>query len=143
MWLAAIACLGLAAGAAAWALWPRPAVVPQARQYLDVSACLLTGPQGVVPGSPSAPVWTSMEAASQATHVMVSYLPDMGHGDVPVLLSSLVQRRCGVIVTSGATPAQVVVAARANPHQKFVLVTGSTAAGVPGNTAVVSPAATN
>lgn len=30
---------------AAWLLWPRPATVtaPRARQYLDASACLLTG----------------------------------------------------------------------------------------------------
>jgi hypothetical protein len=134
----------LAAGLAAWALWPAaaPAPAPQARQYLDVSACLLTGPRGVTPGAPAAPTWAAMEKASVATHVMVSYLPATAPADVPVLLNTLVQRRCGVIVAEDAPSAQVARAAAANPHQQFLLVTsaGTAVAAVPANAAVVSAA---
>lgn len=121
-------CVALAAGLAGWALWPRPAPPPQARQYLDVTACLLTGPRGVAPGSPAAPVWASMQQASLATHVMVSYLSDTGHNDIPLLLNTLVQRRCGVIITAEAPAAQVAQAAKANPHQHFLLLTSRSAA---------------
>ncbi len=131
----------------AWVLWPRPApatvAVPQARQYLDVSACLLTGSSGVTPGTAGAQAWRAMQSASRASHVMISYLPGTGPADVPALLNTLVERRCGVIVVTGASRVQVASAAKANPGRRFVLVTTSTAYGpavVPPN-AVVVPAA--
>jgi hypothetical protein len=141
--------VAIAAGAAvgafsiAWALWPSPAVAPRARRYLDVSACLLTGPSGIAPGTPGAQAWHAMQSASLASHVMVSYLPDTGPADVPVLLNTLIERRCGVIVVTGATRIQVAGAAKANPGRRFVLVTTSAPAGsaaVPPNTVVI-PAA--
>jgi hypothetical protein len=133
--------VAVAAFVIAWALWPSPAP-PRARQYLDVSACLLTGASGITPGSTGAQAWHAMESASLTSHVMVSYLPATGPADVPVMLNTLVERRCGVIVVTDATRVQVAGAAKANPGRPFVLVT-STAAGsapVPSNTAVV-PAA--
>jgi hypothetical protein len=141
LWLACGLCVALAAGVAGWVLWPRPAPPPQARQYLDVTACLLTGPRGVTPGSPAAPVWASMQQASLATHVMVSYLPDTGHNDIPLLLNTLVQRRCGVIVTAEAAPAQVAQAAKANPRQHFVLVTSQVSAATTAPNLVVATTA--
>jgi hypothetical protein len=134
--------VAVAAFIIAWALWPSPAP-PQARQYLDVSACLLTGASGITPGTTGAQAWHAMESASLTSHVMVSYLPARGPADVPVMLSTLVERRCGVIVVTDATRIQVAGAAKANPGRRFVLVTTSPAAGsapVPSNTAVV-PAA--
>lgn len=140
LWLTAAACA--ATVLVGWALWPRPAAVPQARQYLDSSACLLTDTRGVVPGSAGAPVWASLEQASLATHVMVSYLSAVGPANVPVLLNTLVQRRCGVIITSGAAPAQVAKVARANPGQRFLAVTSTgSAVPMPANAAAVSAAA--
>ena len=129
----------------AWVLWPRPGTVaaPRARQYLDVSACLLTGSSGVAPGTPGAQAWQAMQSASLASHVMVSYLPAAGPADAPAMLNTLVERRCGVIVVTGASQVQVTSAARANPGRRFILVTSSAAAGpaaVPAN-AVVVPAA--
>jgi hypothetical protein len=129
----------------AWMLWIRPGTVaaPRARQYLDVSACLLTGSSGVTPGTPGARAWHAMQSASLASHVMVSYLPDTGPTDGPVLLNTLVERQCGVIVVTGASQAQVTHAAKAHPGQRFILVTTSTAAdpaAVPSNTVVVSVA---
>jgi hypothetical protein len=136
--LAAVLALVSAGGA----LRPRTAA-PQARNYLDATACLLTSPAGITQGSAAVPVWTSMQAASLTTHVMVSYLPESGPADTPAMLGSLLQRRCGVIITAGPDPGQVIAAARANPHQRFLLVAASgSLAGlrIPGNAAVVTAA---
>jgi hypothetical protein len=128
----------------AWMLWPRSAIVaaPRTRQYLDTSACLLTGADGVTPGTPGAQAWRAMESASLASHVMVSYLPVAGSADAPAMLNTLVDRRCGVIVVTGASRAQVASVARGNPRHQFILVASSAVAGpaaVPPN-AVVVPA---
>jgi hypothetical protein len=129
----------VAAAVLAWTLWPRPAAAPQARRYLNVTACLLTGPRGVTPGAPAAPVWATMQSASLATHVMVSYLPYTRAADTTILLNTLIQRQCGVIVTTGATPPQVIKAAESNPQQRFVLVTaGSAVTAAPSNVTVAS-----
>lgn len=136
---------GAAVFITAWLLWPRPATVtaPWARQYLDVSACLLTGSSGVSPGTPAARTWHAMQSASQSSHVMVSYLPGAGSAAVPALLNTLVERKCGVIVVVDASSNQVASAAQANPGRSFILVTSSTVAGpaaVPANAVVVSAA---
>lgn len=139
-WLAAGACV-VAAGAVTWALWPsNPVTAPQARHYLNVTACLLTDSRGIAPGTPGAPAWAAMQNASLATHVMVSYLPDSAPGDATVMLNTLVQRHCGVIITTGTAVRQVLAAARANPHQRFLLVADHPAAAPAPNAAVV-PAA--
>jgi hypothetical protein len=143
LWFAFGACAALAAGFAAWAAWPRPAPVPRARSYLNVTACLLTGRSGIAAGTLAAPVWASMQAASLATHVMVSYLPDTGPADVPVMLNTLIQRQCGVIITAGADPGQVIQTARANPRQRFLLVAGSSTAGLRAPPNAVAVAAVN
>ena len=127
-----------------WMLWPRPAAVPAptTRQYLDTSACLLTGPDGVAPGTPGAPVWQAIESASLASRVMVSYLPVARPADASAMLNTLVERRCGVIVVTGASRAQVASAAKANPGRQFILVASSAVAGpvaVPPNAVVVPP----
>ena len=143
-WLlaAGAAVLLAAAGVTAWALWPRPAA-PQARQYLNVSACLLTDPKGVGPGTPAAPVWAAMQSASLATHVMITYLPATRPADVKPMLNTLIQRQCGVIIATGTATGGVVEAGKANPHQRFLLVTapGSAAPAATPNTTVVSMAA--
>jgi hypothetical protein len=143
IWLVLMALVAAGAGAAAWLVWPRPAPVPQARQYLNVSACLLTDSRGVVPGTPAAPVWAAMESASTATHVMVSYLPDTGPADVTPMLGTLIQRQCGVIITTTADASQVISAAKADPSQHFLVVTGAGAVTTPApeNATIVAPAA--
>jgi len=136
----AVLAVVLALVPAGGALRPR-AAAPQARSYLDATACLLTSPAGITQGSAAAPVWASMQAASLVTHVMVSYLPETSPAGAPSMLSTLVQRRCGVIITAGPDPGQVIAAARANPRQRFLLVTAAgSLAGlpVPGNAAVVT-----
>jgi hypothetical protein len=74
---------------------------------------------------------------------MVSYLPAAGPADAPTMLNTLVERRCGVIVVTGASRAQVASAAKANPGHQFILVASSAVAGpvaVPPNAVVVPPA---
>lgn len=141
---AIVAVAGAAVAVAAWLLWPGPArvAVPQARQYLNASACLLAGPDGITPGSAGGSAWRVMESASLASHVMVSYLPGKP-ADVPVLLNTFAERKCGVIIVTGGSRSQMASAAKANPRRRFILVTSSTAAGpavVPPNAAVVSAA---
>ena len=129
----------------AWLLWLRPAFVAApastAPQYLNASACLLTGADGVTPGTPAAQAWRAIESASRTSHVMVSYLPAAGPADAPAMLNTLVERRCGVIVVTGASPAQVASVAKANPAHQFILVASGAVAGpvaVPSNAVVVS-----
>jgi basic membrane lipoprotein Med (substrate-binding protein (PBP1-ABC) superfamily) len=136
----AVAVLAVA-GVVTWSVWPRPAP-PRARQYLSVSACLLTDRSGIVAGSPAAPVWSAMESASLATHVMVSYLSATGPADLAPMLNTLVQRKCGVIVATGAASSAVIAAGKANPRQRFLLVAapGPAAVAATSNTLVVSQA---
>jgi hypothetical protein len=142
-WLLAVgaAVVLTVAGIVAWSVWPRPAP-PQARHYLNVSACLLTDQAGIVAGSPAAPVWAAMQSASLSTHVMVSYLPATGPSDVSPMLNTMIQRQCGVIIATGAASSEVLAAGQANPHQRFLLVTapGTAVAAAAGNTAVVPQA---
>lgn len=114
---------------------------PQARQYLDVSACLLTDPGGVVAGTPAAPVWTAMQSASLTTHVMVSYLSDTGSSDASPMIGTLTQRKCGLIITTAAAAGQVVSTARSFPHQRFLIVASGGAMTAPPNAVLVPPAA--
>jgi hypothetical protein len=142
---AAVAVAGAVLFVVGWMLWPRPAAVPAptTRPYLDTSACLLTGPDGVTPGTPGAGVWHAIESASLASRVMVSYLPVARPADASAMLNTLVERRCGVIVVMDASRVQVASTAKANPGHQFILITSSIAAGpdvVPPN-AVVVPAA--
>ena len=151
-WTAAVVAAAVAMGVfiVAWVLWPRTATVAaprtpqyQARQYLDASACLLTGSSGVSAGTPGARAWRAMESASSASHVMVSYLPGTSTADVPALLNTLVERKCGVIVVTGGSSNQVTSAARANPGHRFILVTTLAAPGpvaLPPNAVIVSAA---
>jgi hypothetical protein len=54
---AAVAAAAVVLVAVGWMLWPRPAAVTvpgaaaSTRPYLDTSACLLTGTEGVTPGT--------------------------------------------------------------------------------------------
>jgi hypothetical protein len=143
IWLVLAGLVAVGAGIAAWLLRPTPAPAPQARQYLNVSACLLTDQRGVVPGTPAAPVWAAMESASVTSHVMVSYLSDTGPSDVTPMLGTLIQRQCGVIIATSADASQVISAAKAYPQQHFLLVAaaGTAVTAAPANATIVAPAA--
>jgi hypothetical protein len=143
---AAILLAGVIAAVTSSVHWPfgnhRQAAGPQARPYLNATACLLTDRGGIMLGAPGASAWKAMQSASLATHVMVSYLPDTGPATAPVMLGSLMERKCGVIITTGAPAADVIKAAKSDRHQEFVLVAAPGAANPPQmpNLVVVSPA---
>ena len=67
-------------------------------------------------------------SVSVASRVVVSHLPSAVPAEVPVLLNTLVERGCGVIVVTGASQSRVTSAALADPGRRFILVTGGTAA---------------
>jgi hypothetical protein len=134
----------VAAGLATWQTWPGggKTAVPHARQYLDASACLLAGPGGIGPDGPARPVWRAMQQASARSRVMATWLPATSPADVPVMLATLSERHCGVIVAAGIDARQAERAAAADPRQSYLLITAAVAPSQrPANLTVASMAA--
>jgi basic membrane lipoprotein Med (substrate-binding protein (PBP1-ABC) superfamily) len=129
-WLVAAATVVVLAGLAAWIWWPRPAP-PRARQYLAFTACLLTDGQGLA-GSPAHATWSGMQDASLATRAKVEYLAVPGHAgqaDALPYVTSLVQRRCDVVLAVGTAQVTAVTAvAPRYPHTHFVTIGGNAVA---------------
>jgi basic membrane lipoprotein Med (substrate-binding protein (PBP1-ABC) superfamily) len=130
------------AGIVTAALWPSSSSVydppARARQYLEFSACLLTGPSGLADSSAQA-VWSGMENASDATRAKVTYLAAVGGaetvGSVTPFANTLVQQHCGLILAVGDVEVRTAQSiAAANTSTDFVLVGGGSSAG---NIAVV------
>ncbi|WHM37544.1 BMP family ABC transporter substrate-binding protein [Streptomyces sp. BPTC-684] len=100
----------------------------RARQYRNVDACLLTGPQGVTESTPGAPVWAGMRDASSATHARVNFVPVTGEqtqANATPFVNGLLQRSCDVVVAVGKAPvAAAAAAAKGHPKVRFVLVDG-------------------
>ncbi|MFD9795022.1 BMP family ABC transporter substrate-binding protein [Streptomyces sp. NPDC059070] len=144
VWTAAGVAAAVAAGALAVSLLgdddkPGPPD-PRARQYRDVDACLLTGPQGVTEGTPGAPVWAGLQDASAATRARVNFVPVTGEqtaGNATPFVNGLIQRSCDVVVAVGGAPvAAAEAAAKDHPKVRFVLVGGKSTAA---NATVVAP----
>ncbi|MFD6278535.1 BMP family ABC transporter substrate-binding protein [Streptomyces sp. NPDC060209] len=118
----------------------------RARQYRDFDACLLTGDQGIVTGTPAAPVWQGMQRASGDTRVRVTHLPVMGEqseANAQPHLNSLVQRGCEIVLAAGPAQTEAVrKAVKGHPEVRFVVVGAQgTAAGTTGGLTVVAPGA--
>lgn len=98
---------------------------PRARQYRDVTACLLTDARGVA-GAEAAPVWAGMQEASLTTRAKVQFLEVDGPETVDnarTYLGSLVLSRCDVVVAVGAAQVgAVAIDAPAYPEVQFVAV---------------------
>jgi hypothetical protein len=137
LWLtiAGIAAAGVIAGIVV-AVLPGGRQLPatRARVYLDVDACLLTGPDGIAV-APDSQLWTVMEAASVSSRVRVSYLAVTGpatEANAAPFLGTLLIRGCRVIVAAD-TPERAAVMAEATgfPKARFVVLGGrSTASNV-------------
>jgi len=145
MWLLAGGVGGvLAVVLVAWAVWPASQVEPRAREYRDVTACLLTDGQGVT-GAQAAPVWAGLQAASARTHAQVRYLAVTGEQSVAnaqSFVGSLLAGRCAVIVAApGIADGAVRALAGRYPAQHF-LVVGGAAPGA-GNVAQVASSSTS
>lgn len=101
---------------AAYLLWPSTATAyrptARARQYTNYTACLLTDEAGL--NAPvAAPVWAGMQAASKTTHEQVSYFTMQGPDNqttATATLTSLTQRGCDLIVTTGSLPDKAALA---------------------------------
>lgn len=115
--------------------------VPRARQYRDASACLLAGQGGVSPGSPARAAWLAMQQASARSRVMVNWLPATSPADVAVMLATLSERHCGVIVAAGIGARQAEQAAASNPQQSYLLITAAGAPPRPPANLIVASAA--
>lgn len=103
-----------------------PGSVPsRARAYVNVDACLLTGPHGVSDPA-AAPVWAGMEDVSVTGRVRVSYLevpaPDTP-GTAVTHLNSLILQKCMLIIAvGGPQQAAVLTDARRFPAVRFVVL---------------------
>jgi hypothetical protein len=139
--LTVVAALGVAA-VLALVLWPAPASrqlpPPRARVYLAFDACLLTGAQGLADPA-TAPVWSGMQDASNATAAKVSYLAAAGPttvGNALPYLAALLQRHCDVVLSVG--PAQLAAVNQEAPNNPAVHFIDIGGAGSSTNISVVS-----
>lgn len=144
-WKMAACALGAVAGLASltWLAWPSqpPDAAAPTRQYLNASACLLTGAQGLA-GNPQAAAWQGMENTSLATHVRVEYLAVRGpatEANALPYLASLLQRRCDVVLAVGP-PQVAAVAAEAPRFSSVRFITVGRANGLAAATLTTVPA---
>ncbi|WP_326552769.1 hypothetical protein [Micromonospora sp. NBC_01813] len=125
------------------ALWPDDVAEPRAREYRDVTACLLTGSAGVADPA-AAPVWAGMQDASLDNRAKVQFLEVDGPqtaDNAAGYLASLVQSRCDLILTVGEAPTGALARdAVRYPQASFVLVADGATAVDAGNVTVVSEA---
>ncbi|MFY1637418.1 hypothetical protein ACN27F_29810 [Solwaraspora sp. WMMB335] len=120
---------GLAAvavvGAIVAALWPEAPDEPRAREYRDVTACLLTADSGLT--DPAAePVWAGMQEASLQTRGRVQFLEVNGPQTVDNAagyLGSLVGSQCQLILAVGEAPGAALLRdAPRHADATFVLI---------------------
>jgi basic membrane lipoprotein Med (substrate-binding protein (PBP1-ABC) superfamily) len=126
----------LVAGVVTWALWPEQ---PRQREYLNATACLLTGENGIL-DEPAASTWAVLQEASVATLVQVQYLPVLGPQtteNATAYLASLTTGQCGVIIATGKPQTDAVTAGAATYTDRRFMTVGD---GTPApNLQVVAP----
>jgi hypothetical protein len=108
--------------------WPKTeADPPRARQYIEFTACLLTGEAGITDAT-AIPAWDGLQEASLATHAKVQYLAITGPQTIDngtPFVNTLAQTGCNLIFAAG----QVAVASIDNgahnfPQQDFYPIGG-------------------
>ncbi|WFE21098.1 hypothetical protein O7621_25100 [Solwaraspora sp. WMMD937] len=124
-------------------LWPDDPEEPRAREYRDVTACLLTGSAGVTDPA-AAPVWAGMQDASLQTRARVQFLEVNGPqtaDNAAGYLASLAGSQCQLVLAVGEAPTAATAGdATRYPQVDFVLVAEGQPAGDAGNVTVVSDA---
>ncbi|MFY1699115.1 MULTISPECIES: hypothetical protein [unclassified Solwaraspora] len=123
------------------ALWPDDPAEPRAREYRDVTVCLLTGSAGVTDPA-AAPVWAAMQESSLRTLARVQFLEVDGPqtaDNAAGYLASLASSGCELILAVGEGPVAATVRDAARyPQASFVLVDDGSSAVDAGNVTVVT-----
>lgn len=90
----------------------------------SLKACMVTDTGGIDDRSFNASSWQGMQAAqSKNSAVKVSYVQSTTENDYVPNIQSLVQEKCGLIMTVGGLMADATTqAAKQNPDQKFAIV---------------------
>ncbi|HEX6468133.1 MAG TPA: BMP family ABC transporter substrate-binding protein [Streptosporangiaceae bacterium] len=89
----------------------------------NFTACMVTDTGGIDDRSFNASSWAGMQAAGKATGAKVSYIQSTSENDYVPNISSLVAKKCNLIVTVGGLMAEATSkAAKSNPNQKFAIV---------------------
>jgi hypothetical protein len=131
-WLAAIGAGAALLTLIGWLAWPDADEPPRARQYRDVTACLLTGADGLQ-GEQAGAVWAGMQEESARTRVRVQYLAAadaVSVEDTMPYVVSLAQGGCRIVVVAGGLPGDAVYRAAGRfPEVRFVVIGGSAAQG--------------
>jgi len=87
--------------------------------------CMVTDTGGIDDKSFNQSSWQGMQAAAATdpSKISVAYLPSTTSADYATNISTLLARKCGIIVTVGFLMADATeAAAKANPNQKFAIV---------------------
>jgi basic membrane protein A len=88
-------------------------------------ACMVTDTGGIDDKSFNQSSWEGMQQAkaTNPSQIQVTYLPSTTSADYASNISTLIQKKCSIIVTVGfAMAAATEAAAKANPTQKFAIV---------------------
>jgi hypothetical protein len=113
-----------------WAFWPDQSAPepPRARPYLEYTACLLTGEQGITDPD-AAPVWAGLQDGSTATQAKIQYLAVVGPQNIEnaqTFLNGLAQANCSLIFGAGQlATATIDSAASEHPDTRFLPVSAS------------------
>jgi hypothetical protein len=110
-----------------WVFWPDKSAPesPRARPYLEYTACLLTGEQGITDPE-AAPVWAGLQDASTATQAKIQYLAVVGPQTIEnaqTFLNGLTQANCSAIFGAGElATATIDTVASDHPEAQFLAV---------------------
>jgi basic membrane protein A len=88
-------------------------------------ACMVTDTGGIDDKSFNQSSWLAMQQAkaTDPSKIQITYLPSTTSADYATNISTLIQKKCGIIVTVGFSMAAATEqAAKANPTQKFAIV---------------------
>jgi basic membrane protein A len=123
--LSAIALLAAACGSSPTGSSGSGSSSPGAAASSKFVGCMVTDTGGIDDKSFNQSSWQGMEgaAATDPSKIQVTYLPSTTSADYASNISTLMAKKCGIIVTVGFLMADATeAAAKANPSQKFAIV---------------------
>jgi len=123
--LSAIALLAAACGSSPTGSSGSGSSSPGAAASSKFVGCMVTDTGGIDDKSFNQSSWAGMQAAAATdpSKIQVTYLPSTTSADYASNISTLMAKKCGIIVTVGFLMANATeAAAKANPTQKFAIV---------------------